>query len=177
MTAQPKDEGAVSRLTELGNQLAEVYPDAGNRVAQAIKPVDEAIQKIGLCFRKQHRAEYNRSLHFTQRPWTFFEEEQEEDCSVEYALCAARVNRACRLAVSVCRYRVVGEEYRDDEGRAQSEDTAIVESVYTVLPSELPLPLRLKILDTIEDFAKGYEEYVREDRKKLLNGSVVPKPQ
>ena len=145
MNAQSKDEGAVSRLTELSDKLAEIYPEAGNRVAQAIKPINEAIGKIGLCYREDHWAEdavrcirRNLDTRSAGRPSSFLTEEQDGDSSIEYALCAARVSGRCRLAISVCRYRELTKKHEEEDGRSWTDDIVELENVDTILPDELP---------------------------------------
>ncbi len=178
MSGKEKEEDAVSRLTNLAADLERVYPEAGDRVAQAIKSVDKAIRQIGVSFREPHYAE-TFSEDTGVRPEGYIAEEEEGNgWCVEYALCAVRVElprqgltletkRICKLQVSACRYRI-----DDQRGRLRCH----MEEISTIRPQDLALPLRVKILDAIDKFAAVYEAYVRKNRANLLNGSIMPKP-
>ena len=89
----------------------------------------------------------------------------------EYALCAARgPDREYGLYVSVCDYREYQEDYEDQDGNDRVRP-AIEFETHLVRPDDLPLPLRVRILDVLDRFVKVYESHVQKDRKSLLNGS------
>ena len=177
-------EDAVSRLGKLAAELEQVYPQAGDRIAEAIAPVDAAIRKIGVSLNYCHYAESVREDirrrvdpgEYYAHPYRFASDEDSAGRTTDYALCAARgPDRQCGLCVSACTYQEYDDEYEDTDGTIRTRPAITVET-RLVEPAELPLPIRVRILDVLDRFADAYEKHVRKERKNLLNGSVVPKP-
>jgi len=192
MNTQEQNDDAVTRLGKLADDLQKTYPAAGERVAKAIEPVDDAIRRIGVTYREEHYAENRRRIiekatraniavpDGGRVPDTLICNDDEEGTSVEYILCASRMvvegKRDCRLAVSVCRYREGERDWEDHDGEVLTSPVITIEEIRTLLPDQVPLSVRVRILDVIMDFAKAYEEHVRKERKALLNGSADPQP-
>lgn len=169
---------AVLRLQGLADDLSQVYPKAGEMVAQAIAPVDEAIKRIGVTLNYQHYAELltdDRSpLLARQHPFTFATDQMANGEQAEWALCAARDrDGTCGLRVSVCKYFECQKQVEIEGGDVEMQPECIF-GTDIIRPDEVPLPIRVRILNVLEAFVACYEGQVREERKNLLNGSVIP---
>jgi len=170
-------ESAVSRLRELAQTLRSVYEQAGTLVAQAVKPVDQAAEIIGVTFRQPHYAESLKSApaerrNGAKRPDTFVaEEEFEGGGRIEYALCVTRgADGKCRVRVSRCAYRLPES---NGQGTETTNGDPVIEEIRTIAPNEMPLPIRVKVLERLDDFVILYEKHVRDDRRNFLDGSVL----
>lgn len=184
-----RDGDGVSRLRKLARELEEAYPKAGELLNRAIGQINLPIQSIGIPtpiyphYAQNVQALLAEGLDFERarqeakpHPHAFATEETPAG-GIEYALCAARDGKSgCWLRVSICEHVVRkpdGEGCWKDLGRGRQ---FYVEPVRIVNPGEVPLGVRIKLLDVLDAFAKDYEQYVRRTRGKLLDGTYVPKP-
>jgi len=177
-----ENESPVTRLRELADTLHKVYEQAGTLVAQAVKPVDQATEIIGVTFRQPHYAESLRAVppekrNGAKRPDTFVaEEEFEGGGRVEYTLCVTRgKDSKCRVRVSRCTYHVGSPEGENGNGQGSEEAAkeVTIDEIKTIAPNEMPLPIRVKVLERLDDFVILYEKHVRDERKSFLSGSVL----
>jgi len=169
----------VSRLQELADSLEHAQAAAGDLVSERVTPVDEAIRRIGVTGPDYwHRGEWLAHCRATGRklaevlaelpegtpadhPFAFAQESTADGARLEYALCAARGrDRRCGLYVSVCTWR---------ETAIPDLPGAVVESRKLVRPDEIPLPVRVNILNVLDEFTDVYERHVRADRRALLS--------
>ena len=172
----------VSRLSELAGRLEGTYPQAAERLAEACKPVDEAIRRIGVALNCYHLAENMKSRlgqgffdasDVEGHPFAFALEE-ESGGAAEYALCAARgPNRDYGLYVSVCKHVQRDEEYENRNGDVKTKTVVEIVEKSIVSPDSLPLGLRVRILNVLDAFVKAYEEHVREEQKAILDAKDV----
>jgi len=158
MTAEKKDGDAVTRLTKLASQLEQAYPKAGDRVAAAIKPVDAAIKAIGVAYSSQR---------------AFHSEKHGDGSLSHYRLCADRApNNGYKLLVAIATASPVWDKQKaqwvvkDGDGDVKLHWTRDLCD-----PKDLPLHIRARILDALDQFAEEYQEHVRKERGGLLNGS------
>ncbi len=174
----------VSRLQAVAEKLENVYPAAGDALAKAVAPIDEAIRKIGLTYCPDHYAEQcceRRRRGLTDsgadaHPFCFHEEATGAE-QVEYGLCAARgSDDNPGLYVSACTWGRETEEGEDADGSPYTENLVVVSDVTITRVSDVRLPIRVKILDVLDEFVDCYLAHVKEDRANLLNGSIVPEP-
>ena len=150
----PQHGSAITRLQKLADELSRVYPIAAERIAKALAPVDAALEKIGVPWKD------------IEGTTPALESDDAGDTVTDYRLCVLRgTDRRCRVHVHA-------QTFRRDENDPDEWQT-VQESL--MMPSELPLPLRVKIVDVLDDFVGSYVAYVRQERKNLLNGSVVPR--
>jgi len=183
-----KDKDPMTKLAKLASKLEKVYPAAGDRVSKAVKPVSELLEKIGVTWREPHYAERLNETGSSSaglRPKTRITEDVGANGPYEeYILSAARsVTGPVRLRVSKCSYFIT--RTNDEEG--VSWETAKIEEIKTVDIGELPLSVRVQILEArngdwdnlspLDNFVELYESYVSQKRGNLLNGSVVPPPE
>jgi hypothetical protein len=156
-------EDALARLQPIAN-------DAGGMIADATKPIDEAIREIGVALRASHFAEDCRDwdpegyglyqAHASR--FVFAIEAADGRCS-EYSLCAARgPDGRCGLYVSVCEYHVVDEEREKADGSTALVHRAEIDRIYAVRPETLSLALRAQMLDELQQghFLRAYREHV-----------------
>jgi hypothetical protein len=169
----------VSRLQRLADSLEHAQAAAGDLVSERVTPVDEAIRRIGVTGPDYwHRGEWLAHCHATGRalgqvlaelpegtpadhPFAFAQETTADGARLEYALCAARGrDRRCGLYVSVCSWR---------ETSIPGLPGAVVQGRKLVRPDEIPLPVRVNILNVLDEFTDVYERHVRTDRRGLLS--------
>ncbi|TET37201.1 MAG: hypothetical protein E3J72_06485 [Planctomycetota bacterium] len=147
-----KENDRISRLANLADELERAYQKAGNLLASRIDPVNDAIKKIGVTMEASQETAFSC-------------EEFEAGEHRKYLLCAVRgKNRECGLYVAVWGYPPGSIDLNDKELAIK----------HIIKPEELPLPTRIKILDVLDDFVEMYERHVRDTRKNLLEGPVVP---
>ncbi len=174
MDSEKKCEG-VSRLTKLAADLNEAYTKAARYVANRLMPLESAIQQVDETWLPDHYAEglQNQEPNAVRhRPACFARETFVSGDEANYALCVARDrDRKCALYVSVCKYHVVHRQKDEgDENGANAPAEITIKNQGLVPLSSLPVPLRVKVLDVVDEFAQAYEEHVREARKTLLQG-------
>jgi hypothetical protein len=71
----------------------------------------------------------------------------------------------CGLFVSVCKYQIKPPASGDEK----AEQEVVIKNSALVPTNALPVPIRVKILDILEDFAAAYDEHVRESRNIILS--------
>ena len=157
-------KGAVDRLITLGTELRMAYGKASDHVACILGPVESSVAEIGETWPPQHWAELAASgdMQDPERsPACFMHETFTNGEEAEYVLCVARnQDRTCGLHVSVCKsYRIHSNN---------GSDKVMVKDKRLLSPEKLPVPLRLRILDTLDDFAEAYELHVRDIRADVL---------
>lgn len=156
----------ITQLQELADRLETAHKEAGDRVAEKVQPIDDAIQRIGIAYHFGHYAEQlmnqpagDARLH----RHCFAVEVERNGADTEYALCAARdLHRTVRLFVSVCRSKKVPQTEEEQEA------LVVVEEKKMLRPNELALPIRVKMLDELDAFVEAYIEHVEQDREFLL---------
>lgn len=175
--AQKSNGTPLSHLQNLADEIVEAYQDAGERVSAATSPVEEAVRKIGVPYQCDHYAENAQalieqdiSLEEATAHRHCFAEEEENEGEVEYALCVARDSkRKCGLHVSICKHSRKDERVSSGPNKGRTRPVITVLEKRLVRPEEVALPIRVKILDVLDDFIESYVEFVRDSRSSILS--------
>ncbi len=167
--AQPE---ALSRLKKLAVDLSDGYAKAANSLAKTLQPLEQAIQQVDETWRPVHYAESLLSQNGEQArrpPACFAHESFVSGNEAEYVLCVERnPDRKCALYASVCQYALARP---DETGKPrQGADKVTISHRGLASLDSLPVPLRVRILDILDEFTQGYESHVRKLRAGLLAG-------
>jgi len=169
MSQDKKPQTAALRLQSLGSSLKRAYQNAGDHIADALSPIEEAVGEIDEPWLPEHFAEALKTEgpDKAHRPRSCFSTETfANGDKADYVLCVGRKrDRRCGLHVSYCQYAVKPAE---NPTGAKRSDVVIRES-FVVFPDKLPVPMRLKILDVLDAFAEEYEAHVRKVRGDILD--------
>lgn len=165
MEDQNKRDG-ILRLKRLADELKKAYPKIENRLAKTFDLLDSAIEEIGETWKPAHYAErlLARKANAPRRPRSCFAHDTfVNGDEADYVLFVGRgSNGKCGLYVSICKYRIEGPK------KGAKSPQVTIKNELLVSADDLPVMLRVKILDVLDDFAEAYEERVREVRKGLL---------
>ena len=172
MMQELKKHAAVTRLQRLADDLRMAYPRVEKRVGEALKEVNAVIAEIGETWKPIHYAENLIKGGAARRPpGCFGHDTFVNGDEADYALFAGRGGGGnCGLYVSICKYHI------SQPKRASGSPEITVKNKLLVSVEDLPVPLRVRILDVLEDFAEAYEEHVRDVRKGLLTDSGEDAP-
>lgn len=162
-----RQNAAELRLRKLAVDLKKAYGKATKHITSELKPIEVVVEEIGEPWRPKHFAEMalEKGEKGFARPATCFARDTSVNgTEVEYLLCVARnPDMKCGLFVSVCKFQT-----KQAEGEAKSPEI-VINNMALVQPTALPVPIRMKILDILEDFAAAYEEHVRGIRDAILS--------
>ena len=169
MSQDKKPQAAALRLQSLGSSLKRAYQNAGDHIADALLPIQEAVAEIDEPWLPKHFAEALKTdgPDKAKRPRSCFSTETFANGDhADYVLCVGRKrDRQCGLHVSYCQYAIKPAE---NAAGAKGSDVVIRES-FVVFPDKLPVPMRLKILDVLDAFAEEYESHVRKVRSDIMD--------
>ena len=167
MEDQNKRDG-ILRLKRLADELKKAYPKIENRLAKTFDLLDSAIEEIGETWRPAHYAErlLTRRTDAPRRPRSCFAHDTfVNGDEADYVLFVGRgSNGKCGLYVSICKYRI------EEPKKGAKSPQVTIKNRLLVSADDLPVTLRVKILDVLDLFAEAYEEHVRQVRKGLLGG-------
>lgn len=182
MKSRKKTE-ALDRLTGLASELKAAYSGIADGVTATLAMVEAPIADIGETWTPPHSVG-QPGLGETgegQCPSGWFARETfVNGCEADYVLCVGRgQDRTCGLYVSIFRHRPAQHKRgTDDECDGPSEPQT--RSTTIVPPDSLPVPLRVKMLNALDDFAAAYEQHVREKANGLLmqwQEKCAPRPE
>ncbi len=146
MTVQGSEPDAVARLSKLADDLQAKYEEIGEKVAAAIKPIDEAIQKIGVAY--DHVVCSNEPQYFHK---------DSDSAGTCYQLCAARGdNEEYHLLVAV------------HSGKIDERTGLACYKRENIAPNFFKVPIRALMLPVLHDFAEKYLEHVKRQRGGIL---------
>lgn len=161
--------------SDLLTQLRGSFHDAGRMVAEALRPLEEAIREIDVPFRASHYAEDCRdwpssasAARLAHAGRFVFAIECTGSRSTEYCLCAARGEDGhCGLYVSVC-------EYHEEPGAGDADPRVVLDRIYLMRPETLSLWLRVQMLDELSqgNFLRTYRAYLDETPDPPPEGGV-----
>jgi hypothetical protein len=163
-----RQNAAELKLRRLAVDLKKAYGRATRHISAELKPIEVAVEEIGEPWRPKHYPEMvkEKGPRGVSRPLTCFARDTSVNgTEVEYLLCVARnPEMKCGLFVSVCKYQT--KQAESEENKAETE--LVIKNTALVPTSVLPVPIRMKILDILEDFAAAYDEHVRNVRDTIL---------
>ena len=167
---ESKTGTAELRLRKLAIDLKKAYSKAGRHIASTLTPFEVAVADIGETWKPAHYAEMarNRGVPAAVRPVTCFAHETfVNGDEADYVLCVGRKpDMKCSLFVSICKYRI-GQGQGDGTGEDKEGEVTIRAATLVPVVS-LPVPLRMKVIDVLDDFAAEYDEHVRHVRDEIL---------
>jgi len=162
MSAQAE---ALGRLRKLVEDLNRGYAKAAAAVTEKLRPLEEIVQQIDETWLPVHtpdRLLANPKDGAHRPPACFAHETFASGDEAEYVLCVARnEDRNCGLYASVCMYRL-------GQAAGSGGDKAVVRGTRLLPLASLPVPLRVRALDVLDEFAAEYEKHVRKVREGLL---------
>jgi len=163
-----RQNAAELKLRKLAVDLKKAYGRATRHITSELKPIEVALEEINEPWKPLHYAEVLQEKGFkdAKRPGTCFAHETAVNgTEVEYLLCVGRnQDMKCVLYVSVCKYQIKHPE----DGDQAKEPEVIIKNSAVAPPTALPVPMRMRILDVLEEFAAAYEQHVRDVRKGVL---------
>jgi len=166
-----KKLNAALALQKLAADLKDTYSKVGKHIGDTLSPVAAAVAEIDEPWRPPHYAEalQNSAAAGAFRPSTCFAHERfANGDEADYVLCVARdADRGCGLKVSVCKYRLTAP--KDGSGGTDAKTPKVaIKDMPLAAPEDLPIPLRVKALDVLDEFVEAYEEHVRATMQGLL---------